>query len=36
VWTFGALPKRPREPLLVESVDGVAHRLGQPKEREIW
>jgi hypothetical protein len=28
VRTFGALPKRLREPLLVESVDGVAHRLG--------
>jgi hypothetical protein len=37
---FGALPKRLREPLLVEGVDGVAHRLGvwglQPKERAIW
>jgi hypothetical protein len=28
VRTFGALPKRLREPLLVEGVDGVAHRLG--------
>ena len=35
--TFRALPKRLREPLLVEGVDGVAHRLGlQPKERAIW
>ena len=28
VRTFGALPKRLRESLLVEGVDSVAHRLG--------
>jgi hypothetical protein len=38
VRTFGALPKRPREPLLVESVEMALRAVWglQPKERAIW